>query len=1328
VLEARELSAIASSEVLNAEWRQRRDELLGDRNEPAAADRRRSDELRGRLQTLRLFLSSLDDQSILPLPPAGLAEKAVQAKREDALRQVLALRTEATGDAGVLKSSRPVQDLCATYRRWRHDVPLLADALAAVRVHVANLYAYSEKLPPGTGGPIKALHEAWAGRDVWNAPGLPPEMSETCLWLDGLASVESRQPRREPGDRRWLRATALAPQSGLPLALAAWRRLGEADWPTGDDERHDDAAMRGALEKRLADWHPPAAERRPAVEWELRTEAERRSVREILVKLEADPDPALRRFVRFYEDTYVQVGRAAGNRTELAELAATSNLARGLAKIVMKPDWPGDYDRPSLQRGLPPPETFNERFYENWPDRAEDFRLLKPDPRGDPAAWESVIARLTSGQGVLEPFPAEKAAAVAQLGEVVKLRDGLLGTPAIRANREAIEDLRGKLENLIKTYEAAFAPISAEGLLSAEQWTKRLAQLSGDIEDLAQGNPELRALHGELTLAVKRLLGMAPIGRNASAIAQVLEGIARLEREIQDGTDPKVWLGRVMAQQTVSADALASDIWRRLRDEALQGVSAEALKTDRARYRGLRDRLRAIGEFLGGTSWDTALPGDLPSLPPGLPELAWHRDVAPALARQRQETIVTAARRSADSRRDAEAVVAAYAASQRMIVQARDQLTMADLRLAQWALPQEPLDAAGTTTVGDCLRTWHDRTELAAVRQLVPRLNTFCTELFALEAALEEVLATPSAEAVAVAMGRFLKADDGESAATPDPDAGLSRQHSAAVKLYAGYLRLGQTGWPHSLAQMAEDLTYCERLLARAPAERRTALAATLGAARRERWGKGFAGLTDCREILHGSAELLPRLEMDLRQALDTYTDLSLGAQVNLTAAWLVGQLSGQVSTEAALAARDEAVKMLTRLGTQVKYPDPMFTDIENRIKDLNAMAGQEAAAVRGLEHSGPGRIGWAATLNAERTKAVYTTTYGGTAYVLTFLRVRADAGDASRAAFVCTSELPVGLFVASCAQLTDPGGRALGERLVPFLAEELRSGSMDPRRGPRTWQMQRTAERTAPEAPPRLWLAETMEFTEADQYPAGGVPPPPTPDQPLQYIPPRAAVFFCLALGCRLPTAYEWQQLGQGYPADSRAPNLRDESWSRQYEHVKLLTPRRRPGVGGMLRVKVAKFWPGADAFPVGEVREEDDSQCRPGNDGYLWFREVPGGGRTPIDLPVDLAGNVREYVFDDSEQLDRLLNMANLTREDIRTALTIPRKFGVIGDSALSRPTASAEASAVPLTIPAGVNGWDRGFADVGIRLAFSAPNEDVLARLRATAETLCVSPAGR
>jgi hypothetical protein len=423
VLLARKEDSISGSEVLNLEWRRWRDGILGAPGDPVKPEVRGNDQLRSRVEKRRHFLSSLDAQSILPLALPGRVEAAVQARREATLRQIVALATDEGADVSAFKAAPAVQDLCAVYRRWCHDLPLLAEALAAVRAPLAGLYAYAETVASGAPPPIRALAEAWRGQDVWGAPGLPDELAAACRWVQALADVEAKQPAGNPADRAWLRDQALASSAELPVALAAWRRLGQGDWPKGEEERRDDETIGRQLQQQLAAWNALTPERRADVEREVRAETERRSVRDVLGKLEADPDPALKRFVRFYRDTYAEARNAAGDAGRLAELAATSSLARGLAKVVMQPDWPGEYDRASMAEKLPAPETFSETFYQGWPDQAAGFRLLRPDPRGDPGAWEQTIARMRAAQVALEPFPAERPVAAGQLQEIGALRD-----------------------------------------------------------------------------------------------------------------------------------------------------------------------------------------------------------------------------------------------------------------------------------------------------------------------------------------------------------------------------------------------------------------------------------------------------------------------------------------------------------------------------------------------------------------------------------------------------------------------------------------------------------------------------------------------------------------------------------------------------------------------------------------------------------------------------------------------------------------------------------------------------------------------------------------
>jgi hypothetical protein len=105
---------------------------------------------------------------------------------------------------------------------------------------------------------------------------------------------------------------------------------------------------------------------------------------------------------------------------------------------------------------------------------------------------------------------------------------------------------------------------------------------------------------------------------------------------------------------------VANRVWIGLRAESLDGLTAEKLAADRGLYRGLRERLGAIADFLASRPWEEVLPPTLPPSSAAIPELAWHQDILPGLVRQREEAMTAAARRSAESVQDAEAILAAH--------------------------------------------------------------------------------------------------------------------------------------------------------------------------------------------------------------------------------------------------------------------------------------------------------------------------------------------------------------------------------------------------------------------------------------------------------------------------------------------------------------------------------------------------------------------------------------------------------------------------------------------------------------------------------------------
>jgi hypothetical protein len=266
-------------------------------------------------------------------------------------------------------------------------------------------------------------------------------------------------------------------------------------------------------------------------------------------------------------------------------------------------------------------------------------------------------------------------------------------------------------------------------------------------------------------------------------------------------------------------------------------------------------------------------------------------------------------------------------------------------------------------------------------------------------------------------------------------------------------------------------------------------------------------------------------------------------------------------------------------------------------------------------------------------------------------------------AAYLCTWEVPIGLFV-------DVLGASADWRPDGFVAGVLRD---DRRRGPRTWY--------AYEADGRVRILRADEWippaSEGEDYPGGGGPGRPDDRHPVQYVSARLAAQFCGLLGGRLPSAEEWLAAYGRFGENVADRNLRDQNWERQRRHVEALS---RQGI-------VSLDWPDAGAFaveglPAGE--RGAGAAPRPGSvDRWLWFARVDEGGGQAVH---HLVGNVAEYVLADGFD---------------PAAAAGPADFLVVGGSALSPPRFGL-AAPLPVADP------QAGYSDVGLRVAFTAPAE--------------------
>jgi hypothetical protein len=198
----------------------------------------------------------------------------------------------------------------------------------------------------------------------------------------------------------------------------------------------------------------------------------------------------------------------------------------------------------------------------------------------------------------------------------------------------------------------------------------------------------------------------------------------------------------------------------------------------------------------------------------------------------------------------------------------------------------------------------------------------------------------------------------------------------------------------------------------------------------------------------------------------------------------------------------------------------------------------------------------------------------------------------------------------------------------------------------------------------------------------AGG---PPEPDHPMQQISAQSALFFAGLCGCRLPTPREWQAAYEKYekvgPTDRW--NLRDQTWAQQQKYLAQTSNSHWPDDG--------IFRPEGSNAPAGASATANNY-----SDGALYFRHVnsPSSG----SVFHHLVGNVGEFVCAASNQFERYGDKK--TVDGIKTfARQNAESFFVIGGSALSPPQ-------IPVDKPLAVEKTDQGYADVGLRLAFTAP----------------------
>jgi hypothetical protein len=272
---------------------------------------------------------------------------------------------------------------------------------------------------------------------------------------------------------------------------------------------------------------------------------------------------------------------------------------------------------------------------------------------------------------------------------------------------------------------------------------------------------------------------------------------------------------------------------------------------------------------------------------------------------------------------------------------------------------------------------------------------------------------------------------------------------------------------------------------------------------------------------------------------------------------------------------------------------------------------------------------------------------------------------------------------------------------------------------GPHTWVYSR---RTDDIAVATTWFTNTNQIYAAPRFPAsraasagrlrasaGGNP---TRQSPVQYLPPKAAVYLAALLGCRLPTVAQWQAAYRQSKATAAGAALPGRGLAAYIAYL------RREDSTIDARLPTPRFW---DIFgDSATALRRFHNEYAKGGSQRLFFRSIGGGETAPAF--ANLVGNVAEYVFNGGRSYKNQLKIwyktpIALTVQSVSSLLSPAalKHFYVIGGSVLT-PLGTI-APNKPIVINWANRRAKRGFSDVGIRLAYSRrvlTPQQLLARL--------------
>jgi len=808
-------------------------------------------------------------------------------------------------------------------------------------------------------------------------------------------------------------------------------------------------------------------------------------------------------------------------------------------------------------------------------------------------------------------------------------------------------------------------------------WKDKLEDLSADLALLAQHEKATQEVCEDLTARlqkvrqdVDRMLAIVPIAKNKTEIDEAkaaakdsIRAFARdtlNERRLLTG-EPKEWLAATLSQQSISSSKAIDAQWVRYRDELLQGVTAEELLATRTEFNRWCNTLRPAVSDLETrlAKLDEELLADVPAQPRTGARgriIHDHREdtLAEALAQLPfVNNVPTPDANFAEQWQTLRDAYKAWSAESAKLLNEFD-----DIRTT--------LD---TSFVGD-IKSIRDRHDKWAERDVYRKFKEVLTPVVQRIDRLTEIDSLNDRR-------KLLETITGAAGDRPE-------------QVIAAWLQLGELDppWPAGVDQLQEESVGRAKVKARADAINdggaRESLERMLAEQGRHRWSVCVKAL-DSAGDLGVAFGMMEQFGVDV-QKLDPAVRFNLLLHQQLRTAdadqedeKLIGQINAFIA---------EADKLGDVAGTK---------DAAALLGDLRDLVSKGSTG-RAVDPSkvGPGVAGWRGAVDKNSDSITYSWPPGPSVkHTLTFVRVEPEDRD-KLPVYLCTTEVSVALV----RDIVAASGKA--GVFNAFLRGYDPSREADPRTGPRTWEWKEYSKPGQTIRPSGTWLF-TVIGDDRELHDASLDPGKPAGEHPMQYVSPHAAVFFTWLVGCRLPTADEWEaaraiRLADADPSQWNQWNLRDKTWRKQWEHM---NDRVTKGKG--------RDWPDADIFwpdsaDEASRKDADEAEVLSTDDGQLWFALVDADRGHVFH---HLLGNVAELVC----------NLSHPVTPQDADAQTLARffdeskpTFHVIGGSAMSPPQGDL-AEALPLNVDAAKD----GYSDVGFRLAFTTPQESLASKLR-------------